>query len=121
MCFHSYAYSGHKIDDIACTVGIDPDILDRPCNNETHLLRISKLINHWPSYAPLLGLTDQEVIGIQRDKMLTAFHAKPQRMLRRWQEKRAFTSEANYRFLLEACLEVDENAELVGKICELLK
>ena len=42
-------------------------------------------------------------------------------MLERWQEKKAYTPEANYRHLLNGCIEVNENAKLVGEICKLLK
>ena len=110
-----------KINAIALLVGLDPQSLDKPCDDDTHLLQISKLLEHWPSYAPYLGLTDQELNGIQRDVTLTGVHMKPHRMLIRWQEKKAYSPEANYRFLLNGCMDIHDNAKLVGDICKLIK
>ncbi len=99
------------------------DVLDQPCSNE-HLLPISKKLVNWSSYCNHLQLTDLDTHAISTDLLLSdscsAPHAKGLKMLKAWQRKCAYTTEAHYRHLLRGCLLIHENAKLVGEICELI-
>ena len=117
-----YTSSGidQRINEIAENVGINLKHLNNQCS-EHHLLPISKLLEHWPSYGEHLGLSPQEIAAIQQNVHLTAFHMKPLEMLQKWMDKCAYSERGSYRHLLRGCLEIHSNAKLVGDICKLLK
>ena len=111
-----------RIDDIAQRSGIDPDLLDQPCS-ESHLLPISKEIVHWRAYARYLGLSAQEESYINTHPESDLPFSKPKQMLEFWQKIRHADLEPtrnHYRYLLKGFLEIDNNAQLVGKICQII-
>ena len=108
-----------RINDIAKRQGLDPSQLDVPCD-KSHLLPISQLLVHWLSYCEYLGLTALQKNHIRTDQSLTAAHQKPEEMLKRWQEICADSKKSHYRYLLRGCIEINDNAQLVAVICDVI-
>ena len=110
------------INEIATSeeINIDPKCLNKTCTEE-HLLAIAKVLEHYPSYAAHLEVTDSELQAIQADKDLTAAHEKPLKLLKIWHSKCAYTEKGYYRHLLRGVMNIHTNRKLVGEICKLLK
>ena len=109
-----------RIDDIARHSGIDPGLLDLPCD-KSHLLSISKEIVHWKAYTHYLGLPKQEENYIDTHPDHGLSFSKPKQMLEYWQKtQHAEPTQNHYRYLLKGIIEIEKNAQLVGSICEII-
>lgn len=107
-----------KVNQIAEQVGLRRKLLDQPFSEDL-LVRIAQLIPNWLEYAHPLGLTPQEINGINMNPQLN-FSMKTREMLRIWNNKNAYTERAHYRVLAQTSCEL-ELANVAGMICKVLK
>lgn len=108
-----------RIKQIALEKGVDSIHLDVQFPYK-HLLSIAKKLASWTAYTDYLELTPPEKLTIESDPFLTAPHHRPLEMLKTWRRKHAYSPKAHYRYLMKACLEVEDNASLAEDICLLL-
>ena len=105
------------VNEIAEHHRVNPLLLDRRCT-DSRITPISKCIVHWNAYARYLGLNQQHISYIEANHLLTLPHSKSEEVLREWQKMcHAQPMKCTYRYLLEGCIEVENNRLLVGDIC----
>jgi len=105
-----------RVNDIALKIGISLQQIDRPIYSSP-FLAISQEIVPWQMYGEYLGLSDADIQYIVKNHPRGTSNSEALMMLKMWKKQSPSNS---YRKLLRACLDVDKNAQLVGKICAIL-
>ena len=102
------------LQDLIDRFQLSQKLLDQELSDE-HLTKASKIIADHEILGPRLGLTEQEMIAIERDAR--THELKKEAMLRKWKQK--FSWRATYCMIIEALLECNR-ADHAREVCELL-
>ena len=106
------------VDEIAAQKGLDSRLLDHQFSGKL-LIKIASLIPDWREYAGPLGLTQQEVNGINTDPQLT-YRTRTQELLRTWYKTNAYSKHGKYRELVQVSCDLQQ-ADVAGEICRVIK
>ena len=112
----SIEYPPVTFDQLVERVGVNKDLLDRPCSTE-YLSRIAALLPNWLQYARALGLTEPQIQDIDGERMSNNA-MKTVKMIKIWHLCNGF--HATYRYLIDKCLEL-KHASVAENICRIVQ
>ena len=109
-------YPAVTLDQLVDHVGIDKDLLNRPCSDAT-LTKVAIHIPNWQKYGEALGLRQPQILGIKSDHVLDP-EMKAQQVLKLWKQENGFR--ATYAELVQVYLQM-RNVQLAEWICQMIK
>ena len=112
----SIEYPSVTIDQLVDHVGINKDLLDKPCSME-HLKTIASILPNWHKYAEALRLPDSQIQDIRLHPLLDT-GMKAQKVMKMWHQANSF--KATYMLIIEVCLQ-QRDVALAKSICEMIK